>query len=334
MQQSFTNRRYIVNNRVQTDLSWEHPKNLTPDAPRALSLSMRRLLLSLLAFVLTALPIHAASRSLPFETVFQGRDKFDQLVRRATAENWKALPIGQRTATIGRALCGTPYKSYTLEIDDHIEAPSVNLNGLDCWTFFEAALAFARMLDLPAENWTPQAMLEFIELDRYRNGHCDGSYLSRLHYLEDWFYDNHRRGLIKDLSKSLGGKKMNQACREMTAGWKSYRYLRNNPSLLPAMAKHEARITGLPIYYIPKHKVAAIEGKLQNGDVIGIASKDGKRVATSHVGLAYRDSKGVLRFMHASSPRNHGKVLVDVRLSEYLYDFRSHAGIMVARPLR
>jgi len=71
-----------------------------------------------LGLVITA---NAESR-LPFGTVFKGRDRFDSLVAKAKAENWKALPIGERTATVGRALVGTRYKSYTLEIDDRIEA--------------------------------------------------------------------------------------------------------------------------------------------------------------------------------------------------------------------
>jgi len=80
-----------------------------------------------------------ARASLPFETVFKGGPKFAALV--AQADAWKSLPIGERTAAVGHALVGTPYKSYTLEIDDRIEAPSANLTGLDCWTFFEIALA-------------------------------------------------------------------------------------------------------------------------------------------------------------------------------------------------
>jgi hypothetical protein len=80
--------------------------------------------------------------------------------------------------------------------------------------------------------------------------------------------------------------------------------------------------------------VAGIESKLRSGDIIGIVSRDGKRVATSHVGLAYRTGDGVLHFMHASSPRNYGKVLVDQRLSGYLYEFSSHVGIIVARPVK
>jgi hypothetical protein len=41
-----------------------------------------------------------------------------------------------------------------------------------------------------------------------------------------------------------------------------------------------------------------------------------------------------LHFMHASSPGNSGRVVVDTRLSKYLYRYRSDSGILVARPLR
>jgi len=196
-----------------------------------------RPLLLLLVFV--ALPALAA---LPFDTVFHGRDRFDALVRRADEQNWKALPIGERLCAVGRALVGTPYKSFTLEIDDHVEAPSVNLNGLDCWTFFETSLAFARMLNEPRDGWTPQTMLHFIELDRYRGGRCTGEYLSRLHYLEDWLYDNDRRGLVRDMTRSLGGVQVSHEAREMTAGWREYRYLRADPSLLGPLRQKEMRV--------------------------------------------------------------------------------------------
>jgi hypothetical protein len=271
---------------------------------------------------------------LPFSTVFKGVDKFEALKLRADAGGWKSLPIGERTAIVGRALVGTPYKSFTLEIDDKIEAASVNLNGLDCWTFFETSLAFARMLDEPREAWTPETMLRFIELDRYRNGKCTGEYLSRLHYLEDWASDNARRGLIDDITKTLGGVRAAHEAREMTVGWKSYRYLRNTPSLLPELRRMELRVSKMPMYHVPKRDVPSIERKLRNGDIIGITSYDRGKISTSHVGLAYRSDDGVLRFMHASSPRNYGRVVVDQRLSSYLREFSGHAGIIVARPLK
>jgi hypothetical protein len=277
----------------------------------------------------------AVQASLPFDIVFKGRDKFEMLVRRAETENWAALPIGARTAAAGRALAGTPYKSFTLEIDDHVEAPSVNLYGLDCWTFFETSLAFARMLNEPRENWTPATMLKYIELDRYRGGECNGEYLSRLHYLEDWLADNNRRGLVADVTRSLGGVKFQHDAREMTVAWRQYRYLRNDPSLLPALRKMEEHVSATPLIGIPKNRVASIESKLRDGDIIGIISRDGSDIySTSHVGLAVRDGGGALHFMHASSPHNYGHVLIDDELAKYLAHFRTDVAVMVARPLK
>jgi hypothetical protein len=135
---------------------------------------------------------------LPFERVFKGQEQFNRLIAKAKEQNWKSLPIGERTAAVGQALLGTRYKHFTLEIDNRIEAPSVNFQGMDCWTFFEISLAFARMLNQPEESWTPEQLLRYIETDRYRGGECTGDYLSRLHYLEDWLYDNDRRGLVED----------------------------------------------------------------------------------------------------------------------------------------
>jgi hypothetical protein len=273
--------------------------------------------------------------TLPFRTVFKGGEKFDSLVREAREHDWKSLPIGERTASVGRALVGTRYKSYTLEIDDRIEAPSVNFLGMDCWTFFEIALGFARMLDEQPEDWTPTTLLQKVELDRYRDGKCDGNYLSRLHYLEDWLADNDRRGLVDDLTRPLGGVRAPHAAHEMTFGWRHYRYLKANPGLLEPLGRMEARVSERPLYQIPKNRVAEIEPKLKNGDIIGIVSRDRPGLySTSHVGLAYRTGDGVLHFMHASSPHNYGKVVIDARLSRYLARYRSDSGILVARPLR
>ncbi|MFL6588780.1 MAG: N-acetylmuramoyl-L-alanine amidase-like domain-containing protein [Chthoniobacterales bacterium] len=276
-----------------------------------------------------------AESRLPFTTVFKGRDRFDALVAKARQNDWKALPIGERTAAVGQALVGTRYKSFTLEIDNRIEAPSVNFNGVDCWTFYEISLAFARMLNEPEENWTPEQLLHYIELDRYRGGQCTGEYLSRLHYLEDWLADNDHRGLVEDLTRSLGGTTVPHSAREMTVGWRHYRYLAANRSLLGPLGQMEARVSSRPLYQIPKTRVASIEPRLRSGDIIGIISRDGRSLySTSHVGLALRVADGSLHFMHASSPRNYGKVVVDSTLSSYLARYRTDSGILVARPLR
>jgi hypothetical protein len=290
-------------------------------------------MMRILIFVLLA--VLSLRAELPMDVCFKGEERFQTLAGKlkAHADKLRQTPIGERTAYIGRWLVGIPYKGSTLEIHDRVEAASCNLQGLDCWTFFESALAFARMVEEPVENWSPQTLLKYIETDRYWDGKCTGDYLSRLHYLEDWLHDNARRGLVRDLTGALGGIGVSNSATEMTKNWKSYRYMRNNPSLRAGIAKLETRLRQTPLTMIPKSKVAAIEPQLQSGDVIGIISRDGSAYGTSHVGLALRKD-GVLHFMHASAPRNYGKVVIDTRLSDYLARFKSHAGILVARPLK
>jgi hypothetical protein len=283
------------------------------------------------AFLALSISVAGAAQ-LPLSTTFKGVAKFNRLVTEAQEGNWRALPIGERTATVGMALLGTPYVNYTLEIDDHIEAPSVNLNGVDCWTFYEISLAFARMIKEKPVGATPQDLLRYIELERYRGGHCTGSYLSRMHFLEEVFADNTRRGLSTNPTRAIGGVPIHRNITEMTSAWRSYRYLVNNRNLLPGMAAIQQRVSNLPVYYIPKSKVAAAEKYLRNGDIVAIASAD-RSGYTSHVGMVVKKSDG-MHFMHATSNRSHGhRVILDDRISQYVKRSSDHIGIIVYRPL-
>jgi hypothetical protein len=301
--------------------------------------AMFRLIHCVLVACCAASPLAAQSSAipefqprLPMSVIFKGREKFEQLVKRAKRENWAALPIGERTAAVGRALLGTPYVNYTLEIDDRIESPSVNFSGLDCWTFYEISLGFARMLKAKDSDYRPEDLLALIELERYRNGRCDGGYLSRMHFLEEVFADNGARGLSVNPTKELGGERLSRQIREMTAMWKSYRYLRNNPSLLPEMARIQEKVSALPVYHIPKKRVASIEHLLRTGDIIAITCKY-PGAYTSHVGIAVKKRDGTW-FMHATSKRDKGrKVILDCRISDYLQRSDENHGIIVYRPL-
>lgn len=292
---------------------------------------MRTVALFAPLLLMLSFPVESpGSIDLPYARVFRGESEFEALVQKAQSENWRSLPLGERTVAVGLALLGTPYENYTLEIDDHTESPSVNLRGVDCWTYFEISLGFARMLELKTGSYSPSDLLAMIELDRYRGGQCNGNYTSRLHYLEDWIYDNERRGMVTNLTRSLGGVPMRgRYLNEMSKDWRDSRYLRNNPGLVPEMRQIENRISSRTIYHIPKREVPEIESKIQNGDVICI-SGNGPEGFTEHVGLAYRDRAGVLHFMHAS--KDARRVIIDVPLYNYLYRYRKFAGIMVVRP--
>ncbi len=271
-----------------------------------------------------------APAALPESVVFVGKGKYQSLINRGIAGNWRELPVGERTAKVGLALVGTPYKNYTLELDDRIEVPCVNMAGMDCWTFFEIALGVARVLKT-SDTPTPGDLLRMIELDRYRGGRSNGTFVSRLHHLEDWLQDNQKRGLVKDVTPSLpGAKKMYRTMNYMGGKPSKYfRQLRADPSMIPQMARIESDLSRRGIWYVPKSAVPAAEKYLKDGDIICIVTT-WPGTYTSHVGLAYRDDKGVMRFLHAS--KNAREVLLDSRLSNYLDRYSLHAGIMVARP--
>ena len=294
--------------------------------------------MKVLAFLL-ALSISAQATSipefqqrLPMEVGFKGGEKFQRLIKQAQRENWAALPIGERTARVGKAPLGTPYVNYTLEIHDRIESPSVNFQGLDCWTFYEISLAFARMLRMKSGDYTPEDLLALVELERYRNGRCDGGYLSRMHFLEEVFADNEARGLSVNPTRDLGGEPLQRQIREMTSAWKSYRYLRSNTALLPEMGRIQKKVSALPVHHIPKDQVASIENYIHTGDIIAITCRDSSAY-TSHVGIAVRKADGT-HFMHATSRRDKGrKVILDGRISDYLKRSDDHYGIVIYRPL-
>lgn len=284
----------------------------------------------LLIALLMISPCAVRSAGLPLEKTFIGTRKFQQLMNQGHRAGWAKLPIGERVNKFALALRGTPYVNYTLELHDTIEAPSVNMNGMDCWTLFEIALCMARLVALHPPPYSPQEMLRLIEMDRYRNGRCTGRFDSRLHHLEDWIQDNERRGLVKDITPSLGGKKLYRRMAYMGKKPHLYRQLRAGPSLVPAFIRLENELSRRGITYVPRSQVPRIESKLRNGDIICIVT-NWHETYTSHVGVASRDSNGVLRFLHAS--KNHREVVLDDRLSDYLNKFSTHAGIYVARPL-
>lgn len=269
---------------------------------------------------------------LPLKTVFKGESKFYAMVKQAEGENWRARPIGQRTSLAARSLLGIRYVNYTLEVDNRIENPVVNLQEMDCWTFYENSLAFARMLHYKPGPYTPQDMIHMVEIERYRNGQCTGNYLSRMHHLEEVFYDNQRRGLAENISQRIpGSERMRRSIQEMTVQWKSYRYLKNNPSLLGPMAEIEKRVSNLPVYHVPKAKVLNAEKYLADGDVCAITTTSPHQY-TSHVGLITR-YQGRAYFMHATSSNSKGrKTVFDKPITDYLGELSTHAGIAVCRP--
>ena len=236
--------------------------------------------------------------------------------------------MGELIATIGMELRGVPYVGATLELDDRREVCSVNLLGLDCVTFFESALGFARMLKTGGS--TPEEMLRQVLFTRYRDGKLT-DYTSRLHYTTDWFHDNQRKGTVRMVTADLpGAERFTQVVNFMSTHPDSYRQLKANPEMVPVIAKIEEEINARKMHYVPKEKTGVAEADLRTGDIIGITTTI-KGIDCSHTGMCYRDRDGVLRLLHASLTKK--EVTLDDRLSSYLASVTKHTGIMVARPL-
>jgi hypothetical protein len=260
--------------------------------------------------------------------VLTGRETFDRLVTQARERKWAERPIGERTGAIGMALRHTPYVDGTLELYEDREVCSVNLGGLDCVTFFESALAFARMLGRGGR--TPEALLAEVTFTRYRRGQLT-DYASRLHYMSDWFVDNDDKRVVRLITRELpGAARFTKRVSFMSAHPEAYRQLKDNPALVRKIARVEADINAREMHYLPKEKVAAVRPLLMTGDIVGITTTiDGLDCA--HAGLCYREAAGALRLLHASTTRK--AVTLDEDLATYLAGVATHTGIMVARPL-
>jgi hypothetical protein len=270
-------------------------------------------------------PVPARDRE---RNVFAGQETLERLLTLGRERAWTELSIGERIGAIGMALRQTPYVVATLELYEDREVCSVNLRGLDCVTFLESALAFARMLRQGGR--TPEALLAEVSFIRYRGGRLT-DYVSRLHYLSDWFVDNEHKGVVRLTTRELpGATRFTKRVNFMSTHPDAYRQLTTNPDLVRKIARVEAEITAREMQYVPREKVAAAQPLLMTGDIVGVTTAiDGLDCA--HAGFCYRDAGGTLRLLHASTTRK--AVILDEELAAYLGRVSTHTGIMVARPL-
>ena len=208
---------------------------------------------------------------------FKGNDVFNRLVKKAADENWKTLTIGQLIGKIAMELNGTPYVGFTLELSKDQEFCVVNLDGLDCVTFFEDSLCMARMLKKGKS--TPEDLLAEVQFTRYRGGKL-GDFTSRLHYTTDWFVDNEKKGVVKILAPELpGAQPFTQKVGIMSKRPQNYRQLAAHPEMVAKIRVIEDTINGRSLKFVPLAKLKAAEPLLQTGDIVGVATtEDGIKI--------------------------------------------------------
>jgi hypothetical protein len=245
----------------------------------------------------------------------------------AVEKNLAEKPIGDVIAAIGKSFIGTDYLAHSLEIEGD-EQLVINLTGLDCTTFLENSLVLARCIkerDTSFENY--QNELQFI---RYRNGVTEG-YPSRLHYFSDWIYDNVTKGVIADVTKEIGGKKIKFNLNFMSTHPESYKQLKENQDYIPVIEKQEKEISRRDYLYIPKEELSSKENLIQNGDLIAITTTV-KGLDIGHIGIAVFMDDGRIHLLHA--PTENTKVQITIQpLADYLMEYKRHSGVIVLRAL-
>ena len=260
------------------------------------------------------------------ENLSQGADReiFEATIQRAQAERLDTLSIGDRVVALGRWFVGAPYTPQTLETSP--ERLVVNLREFDCVTYVETMLAMARVLR--ADPPTFDRFLDELRKIRYRDGRIEG-YASRLHYFSEWILNNEEMGIVRDVTRELGGVQTNEPIGFMSANRQEYEALQD-PAALARIVEIEEKLSARPRYYIPEERIAEIAPLIQDGDIIAITSSL-RGLDVAHTGFALWVD-GRLHFMNAPL------VGTDVRISERPLAERvaridGQDGIMVARPL-
>jgi len=252
---------------------------------------------------------------------------FKSLKQFITDSSFDSLSNGRLIVTTGKLFLQTPYVGGTLDNND-VEKLVINLHQLDCTTFIENILALSKIANQSKTSINDFAKeLEFI---RYRDGKLK-DYGSRLHYFTDWMFDNEKKGLLVDITKTIGGEAYQKTINFMSSHINSYPALVRDSSLVDHILQSEKEINSRKHFYIPEDKVQEIENQIKDGDLIAITTKI-KGLDVSHTGIAIHINNR-LHLMHASSKAKK-VVISDIPLAELIQRNRLQSGIMVSRVIQ
>lgn len=246
------------------------------------------------------------------------------------------LSMAQGVVAIGSTFIGNPYPKSNVDTTKKTatggvvlqpiqqEVLVVNLKKFDCVTFVESMIALTQTRREAAPNF--DVFKKYLTAVRYRNSAVD--YAARLHYFSDWLYENEKRGILKNITKEIGGEAFNKQVFFMSFKRDTFYGNMADPTTFNTVKSIEEAITKREKWYIPKDKVAAIESKLKDGDIIGITNvMEGMDMA--HAGIVLWQN-GRAYMLHASSQFRQ-VIVTDVPLVDYLLRNKGQSGIMVAR---
>lgn len=232
----------------------------------------------------------------------------------------KITSQGSSVLEAAKLFMNTPYVGKTLEVGND-SMPVINLDGLDCLTFVENAVA------LDKSQGNQDSFIHWISELRYKNGQPKG-YASRLHYFSAWMLDNIQKGIVKDVTCDLGGVPIYFHTNFMSTHPQYYPQLKNDSTLIPEIENMETAIQQTSFCYVPKAKVNTIENAIKDGDIFGIVTNI-KGLDFAHNGFAIHQN-GRLYMLHASSDFKE-VMITEEPLFDYLQKMKHMTGIVVLR---
>lgn len=264
-----------------------------------------------------------------FQTQADGANQhelFNKIIQSAKNLDLYGKPVDYVLPAVGKLLLGTPYTEKSLD-QDTVENLVVRLDGVDCTTFVETALALSRCIS--SSRVTYSDFENELTKIRYRGGKLN-SYTSRLHYFSEWIIDNSAKGIVKDVTHEVGGEEIIFKLNFMSTHKQLYPQLSLHPEFVDSIRNVEKNISGKTFFELAKTKVPVFEKDIHSGDIIAFTT-DIKGLDVSHVGIVVSGINNKLYLLHASSA--NGQVM----LSEYsLYDYvakhKHDKGIIVLRP--
>lgn len=234
-------------------------------------------------------------------------------------------PLNELIISTAKYFLGKPYVASTLEVSND-EKLTINLHEFDCTTFVENCIVLSEVIK--SRDYSYDNYMKSLQAMRYREGVIDG-YPSRLHYASDWIYENEKRGVLKNISKQIGGEAFRKDINFMSRKSQLYKHLKDNSENIEKIKNVENDIVERSSYEIlPLDRIFQNQDKIKNGDIVVFAtSVDG--LDYSHIGIAYWEA-GELHFIHASSRYN--KVIIENKtLLEYCQNSKNCTGISVLR---
>ena len=286
---------------------------------------MKRILLLLTSLLLLLPPAGAQDYVSTADDIALGKLVLERLAAAPQQDP------GAQMILAAKSLLDQPYEAGTQEGRE--ERLRIYLTRTDCILFAETCLGLVRTVARFGAQATFEDLAACLLQSRYRDGIVDG-YASRLHYTAEWIRQGEANGLFDDLSDELGGVRDARPIRFMTQHPDSYapltgesQYAKDNRRAIRAV---EERLDDAERYYIPRDRLADVEGRIRSGDILCFATSI-EGLDYSHVVIAYREKTGdSLGFIHASTAAK--KVIVEPRtLAAYLKANPKILGVSVLR---